>query len=89
MLYKDFTTNKRNSIKLAYYNNGFNMVGKKYALMLKRLLNDKQIKYLKNIKKYVTKKSRIQETSNLLSNADNSTDTTVGWTKNTQKPKKN
>ena len=29
------------------------------------------------------KKSRIRETKNLLTDADSSTDTTVGWTKNT------
>ena len=34
------------------------------------------------------KKSRFRETLNLLTDADSSTDTTVGWTKNTQKPKK-
>ena len=33
------------------------------------------------------KKSRIRETKNLLTDADSSTDTTVGWTKNTPKPK--
>ena len=33
-------------------------------------------------------KSRIRETSNLSTDADSSTDATVGWTKNTQKPKK-
>ena len=32
------------------------------------------------------KKSRIRETKHLSTNADSSTDTTVGWTKNTQKP---
>ena len=32
------------------------------------------------------KKSRIQETKHLSTDADSSTDTTVGWTKNTQKP---
>ena len=32
------------------------------------------------------KKSRIWETKHLLTNADNINDTTVGWTKNTQKP---
>ena len=31
-------------------------------------------------------KSRIRDTKPLLTNADSSTDTTVGWTKNTQKP---
>jgi hypothetical protein len=31
------------------------------------------------------KKSRIRETKNLSTDADSSTDTTVGWTKNTQK----
>ena len=34
------------------------------------------------------KKSRIQETSNLWTDADSSTNATVGGTKNTQKPKK-
>ena len=33
------------------------------------------------------KKSRIRETKNLSTDADSSTDTTVGWTKNTLKPK--
>ena len=32
-------------------------------------------------------KSRIQETKHLSTDADSSTDTTVGWTKNIQKPK--
>ena len=32
------------------------------------------------------KKSRIRETKHLSIDADNSTDTTVGWTKNNQKP---
>ena len=32
------------------------------------------------------KKKRMRETKNLSTNADSSTDTTVGWTKNTQKP---
>ena len=36
-----------------------------------------------------SKKYRIRETSNLSTDADSSTNTTVGWTKNTQKPKKN
>ena len=35
------------------------------------------------------KKSSIRETSNLSTEADSSTDATVGWTKNTQKRKKN
>ena len=39
-------------------------------------------------KKRRSKKSRIRETSNLSTDADRSTDTTVGWTKNAQKPKK-
>ena len=34
----------------------------------------------------VHKKSRIRETKHLSTDADSSTDTTVGWTKNTQKP---
>ena len=33
------------------------------------------------------KKSRIRETKHLSTDADSSTDTTVGWIKNTQKPK--
>ena len=36
----------------------------------------------------VKKKSRIQETKHLSTDADSSTNTTVGWTKNTQKQKK-
>ena len=32
-------------------------------------------------------KSRIRETKHLSTDADSSIDTTVGWTKNTQKPK--
>ena len=32
------------------------------------------------------KKSRLRETKHLLTDVDSSTDTTVGWTKNTQKP---
>ena len=35
---------------------------------------------------FIKQKSRIQETKHLSTNADSSTDTTVGWTKNTQKP---
>ena len=34
------------------------------------------------------KKSRIRETSNLSTDADSSSNATIGWTKNTQKPKK-
>ena len=41
-----------------------------------------------DVGKYSTKKSGIRETSNLSTDADSSTDTTVGWTKNTQKLKK-
>ena len=37
---------------------------------------------------YFGKKSRIRETSNLWTDADSSTDTTVEWTKNKQKPRK-
>ena len=36
--------------------------------------------------KSLKKKSLIRETKNLSTDADSSTDTTVGWTKNTQKP---
>ena len=35
----------------------------------------------------VFKKFRIRDTKHLSTNADSSTDTTVGWTKNTPKPK--
>ena len=38
------------------------------------------------ISKLFRKKSRIRETKHLSTDADSSTDTTVGWTKNTQKP---
>ena len=38
------------------------------------------------LKEFVFKKSRIRETRHLSTDADSSTDTTVGWTKNTQKP---
>ena len=34
----------------------------------------------------VALKSRIQETKHLLTDADSSTDTTLGWTKNTKNP---
>ena len=34
---------------------------------------------------YVKKKSRIRETKHLSTDVDSSTNTTVGWTKNTQK----
>ena len=36
--------------------------------------------------KYIWEKSRIRDTKNLSTDADSSTDTTVGGTKNTQKP---
>ena len=35
---------------------------------------------------FFKEKSRIRETKHLSTDADSSTDTTVGWTKNTQKP---
>ena len=41
----------------------------------------------KNVYNYTQKKSRIRETKHLSTDADSSTDTTVGWTKNIQKPK--
>ena len=37
-------------------------------------------------KRVSVKKSCIRETKHLSTDADSSTDTTVGWTKNTQKP---
>ena len=41
-----------------------------------------------NTDRYVDQKFRIRETSNLSTDVDSSTDTKVGWTKNTQKQKK-
>ena len=38
------------------------------------------------MKKKEEKKSHLWETKHLSTNADNSTNTTVGWTKNTQEP---
>ena len=38
------------------------------------------------LKLMVSKKSRIQETKHLSTDADSSTDTIVWWTKNTPKP---
>ena len=38
-------------------------------------------------KEIFKKKSHIRETKHLSTDADSSTDTTVGWTKNTPKPK--
>ena len=37
--------------------------------------------------KYILKKSRIRETKHISTDADSSTDITVGWTKNSRKPK--
>ena len=53
----------------------------------------KVTRYGKKVKKYFEKnsnqdeKSRIRETKHLSTDADSSTDTTVGWTKNSRKPK--
>ena len=47
------------------------------------LLRSKLPRLLSNYKK---EKSRIRETKHLSTDADSSIDTTVGWTKNTQKP---
>ena len=44
------------------------------------------LKHLLAWHKNYKKKSCIRETLNLSTDADSSTDTTVGWTKNTQKP---
>ena len=41
---------------------------------------------IKDKKAVRPKKSRIRETKHLSTDADSSTNTTVGWTKNTQKP---
>ena len=48
-----------------------------------RLYSQKSLNLHKCI---VVQKSRIRETKHLSTDADSSTDTTVGWTKNTQKP---
>ena len=50
----------------------------------------KKFKFSRNQKHHEKrlKKSRIRETKHLSTFADSSTDTTVGWTKNTQKRKK-
>ena len=37
-------------------------------------------------RRHLHKKSRIRETKHLSTDADSSTDTAVGWTKNTAKP---
>ena len=37
--------------------------------------------------RFLNEKPRIRETKHLSTDADSSTDTTVGWTKNTPKPK--
>ena len=47
---------------------------------------EKSLKKTAPLKNY-PKKSRIRETKHLSTDADSSTDTAVGWTKNTQKPK--
>ena len=39
-----------------------------------------------NYKTHFNQKSRIRETKHLLTDADSSTDTTVGWIKNIPKP---
>ena len=38
------------------------------------------------VQPFMLEKSHVRETKHLSTNADSSTDTTVGWTKNTQKP---
>ena len=50
-------------------------------------INDLFAKSAKQKNQVALEKSRIQETKHLSTDADTSTDTTVGWTKNTQKPK--
>ena len=53
------------------------------------------IKQMSHIQRFIVdghfgfckKKSRIRETKHLSTDADSNTDTTVGWTKNTRKPK--
>ena len=42
-------------------------------------------KFIKTVPN-ILQKPRIRETKHLSTDADSSTDTTVGWTKNTQKP---
>ena len=45
-----------------------------------------RLQLLHNYSWKVSQKSRIRETKHLSTDADSSTDTTLGWTKNTQKP---
>ena len=40
-----------------------------------------------HVREAILKKSRIRETKHLSTDADSSTDTTVGWTNNSRKPK--
>ena len=61
------------------------MVNKKYPNFSKIFFIFKYIFFL-NFVVSPNEKSRIQETKHLLTDADSSTDTTVGWLKNTQKP---
>ena len=52
-----------------------------------KMVKDKAVETEMKTKQLIKKKkSRIRETKHLLTDADSSTDTTVGWTKNSQKP---
>ena len=57
--------------------------GKQLYVVASSVLVDVEIQTLA---KYTQKKSRIRDTKHLSTDADSSNDTTVGWTKNTQKP---
>ena len=50
------------------------------------LLNELRPRAYQILRNLHVKKSRIRETKHLSTDVESSTDTTVGWTKNTQKP---
>ena len=56
--------------------------------MLRDLCHLYERLFIEYVIEWLREKYRIRETSNLSTHADSSTDTTVGWTENTQKPKK-
>ena len=59
----------------------------KICLLKKKIFKNNMISFLLGkVKKLCVKKSRIRETKHLLTDADSSTNTTVGRTKNTRKP---
>ena len=63
--------------------NGSLKVGPKNKYLMMKFVFQKTTSIQNSLLK---KKSRIRETKHLSTNADSSTDTTVGWTKNNRKP---